>query len=159
MGVIDVVMAADARYHGPHMPNGLGDRESWRRAISMYRAAFPDSHVTFEDFIVSGDFVVGRWRATGTHTGAMPGLPPTGKPIAVSGITIYRFVGRSDRGSLGTAGHARHVATARRRHSPSTSVVDLGRGARRVEGRRGSDGMIPDFAVEPSVAPGSSGPS
>lgn len=29
----------------PHMPNGAGDRETWRRAIGMYRAAFPDAHV------------------------------------------------------------------------------------------------------------------
>ena len=93
MGVVDLVMAPDAKYHGPHMPNGLGDRENWRRAITMYRAAFPDSHVTFEDFVVSGDTVVGRWRATGTQTGSMPGLPPSGKRIAISGITIYRFEG------------------------------------------------------------------
>jgi steroid delta-isomerase-like uncharacterized protein len=89
--VVDEVMAADAPYHGPHMPNGLGDRESWRQAIAGYRGAFPDSHVTFDEFIVSGDTVVGRWRATGTHTGPLPGLPPTGKPIALGGITIYRI--------------------------------------------------------------------
>ena len=89
--VVDEVMAADARYHGPHMPNGLGDRESWRRAIAGYRGAFPDSHVTFDELVVSGDTVVGRWRATGTHTAPLPGLPPTGKPIAIGGITIYRF--------------------------------------------------------------------
>ncbi len=89
LDVVDEVMAADAPYHGPHMPNGLGDRESWRRAIGGYRDAFPDSHVTFDELIVSGDTVVGRWRATGTHTGQLPGLPPTGKPIALGGITIY----------------------------------------------------------------------
>ena len=89
--VVDEVMAADAPYHGPHMPNGLGDRESWRQAIAGYRGAFPDSHVTFDELIVSGDTVVGRWRATGTHTGPLPGLPPTGKPIALGGITIYRI--------------------------------------------------------------------
>ena len=89
--VVDEVMAADAPYHGPHMPNGLGDRESWRQAIAGYRGAFPDSHVTFDELIVSGDTVVGRWKATGTHTGPLPGLPPTGKPIALGGITIYRI--------------------------------------------------------------------
>ena len=89
--VVDEVMAADAPYHGPHMPNGLGDRESWRQAIAGYRGAFPDSHVTFDELIVSRDTVVGRWRATGTHTGQLPGLPPTGKPIAMGGITIYRI--------------------------------------------------------------------
>ena len=44
-----------------------------------------------EGLIVSRDTVVGRWRATGTHTGQLPGLPPTGKPIAIGSITIYRI--------------------------------------------------------------------
>jgi predicted ester cyclase len=57
----------------------------------MYRSAFPDAHVTYEELIPSGDTVVGRWSATGTHTGQLPGVPPTGKPISISGITIYRI--------------------------------------------------------------------
>lgn len=85
------VMTANARYHGPHMPNGVGDRENWKQAIAMYRSAFPDARVTFEELIGTGDTVVGRWRATGTHTGQLPGMPPTGKPITIGGITIYRF--------------------------------------------------------------------
>jgi steroid delta-isomerase-like uncharacterized protein len=89
--VTSEVMAANARYHGPHMPNGLGDRDNWRQAIAMYRSAFPDSHVTFDELIASGDTVVGRWTATATHTGQLPGVAPTGHRIAIGGITIYRF--------------------------------------------------------------------
>jgi steroid delta-isomerase-like uncharacterized protein len=91
LAVVDEVMAATAAYHGPHMPNGTGDRESWRQAIAMYRAALPDSHVVFDDLIAHGDTIVGRWSATGTHTHPLPGVAPTGKRIAISGITIYRF--------------------------------------------------------------------
>ena len=93
LGVVDEVMAADARYHGPHMPNGLGNRDNWRQAIAMYRGAFPDSHVTFNEFISNSDTVVGRWSATGTHTGQLAGVAPTGKRIAIEGITIYRIAG------------------------------------------------------------------
>jgi len=93
LAAIDDVMSPDGRYHGPHMPNGLGDRETWKRAISMYRSAFPDTCVTYEELIASGDTIIGRWTATGTHTGELPGVPPTGKPISISGITIYRFRG------------------------------------------------------------------
>lgn len=89
--VVDDVMSPDGRYHGPHMPNGMGDRETWRRAIGMYRSAFPDSHVAYDDLIVSGDTVVGRWSATATHTGELPGVGPTGKRIKIGGITIYRI--------------------------------------------------------------------
>ncbi len=95
LSVIDEVMAPGSPYHGPHMPGGHGDREDWRRAIAMYRAAFPDSHVVFEDLFVSesSDLVVGRWSATGTHTGPLPGLEPTGRGIAITGITLYRIAG------------------------------------------------------------------
>lgn len=91
LSVVDVVMAPGAPYHGPHMPNGAGDRESWRRAVATYRAAFPDAHVRFEELIHAGDTVIGRWSATGTHTGHLPGLAPTGGTISITGITIYRF--------------------------------------------------------------------
>lgn len=91
LAAVDEVMAADARYQGPHMPDGMGDRESWRRAISMYRAAFPDSHVTYDELFTCGDIVVGRWSATATHTGPLAGMAPTGREIAIGGITIYRI--------------------------------------------------------------------
>jgi predicted ester cyclase len=93
LAVIDEIMAADARYHGPHMPGGSGGREHWRQAIAMYRGAFPDSHVIFDALINSGDTVVGRWSATGTNTGQLAGMAPTGKGISIGGITIYRISG------------------------------------------------------------------
>jgi len=91
LSAVDEVMAANARYHGPHMPGGVGDREHWREAIRMYRRAFPDSQVRFEALISAGDTVVGRWSATGTHSGPLPGLAPSGKRIAIGGITIYHI--------------------------------------------------------------------
>jgi predicted ester cyclase len=34
-----------------------------------FRGAFPDLRVTIDVIIGEGDFVVGRWTATGTHLG------------------------------------------------------------------------------------------
>ena len=56
-----------------------------------FRRAFPnvDWHV---DLIVGdGDFVVGRWTATGDHTGPWGAIQSTGKSIAFSGVNIFRF--------------------------------------------------------------------
>ena len=95
-GLIDIgdeIMEADAKYHGPHMPGGTGTREDWKRAVGMYRTAFPDSHVKYEDLIENENIVVGRWSATGTNTGKIAGMTPTGKAIVISGITIYNFKG------------------------------------------------------------------
>lgn len=32
-----------------------------------------------------------RWTARGTHKGALMGIPPTGKQVTVTGITINRI--------------------------------------------------------------------
>jgi len=91
LAVVADIMAPDARYHGPHMPGGCGGRDEWQSAIEMYRGAVPDAHVKFEELLVCSDKIVGRWKATGTHTGELPGVEPTGKRIAISGITMYRM--------------------------------------------------------------------
>jgi predicted ester cyclase len=92
LSVCDEIMTADAKYYGPHMPKGIGSREDWKRAIGMYRKAFPDSNVSYEELIVAGNTVIGRWSATGTHTGQLAAIEkPTGKKINISGITIYRI--------------------------------------------------------------------
>ena len=44
-----------------------------------------------EDVLVSGDKVVARVRATGTHQGEFMGIPATGKHIDVQVVDIVRF--------------------------------------------------------------------
>lgn len=39
----------------------------------------------------SGDRVVARWTGTGNHRGELMGLAPTGKPIDVDAISIFRI--------------------------------------------------------------------
>ena len=57
------------------------------------RAAFPDIHFTWDDFVVEGDKVVGRWTCQGTHAGYLPtmGIEPTGKRVTFTGITIHHI--------------------------------------------------------------------
>ncbi|MGI9434809.1 MAG: ester cyclase [Geminicoccaceae bacterium] len=46
--------------------------------------------------IGEGHKVVAAWTWTGTHLGDLPGIPPSGKAIRMSGLTTYHF----DRGRL-----------------------------------------------------------
>ena len=59
--------------------------------FKMYRSAFPDLRMDPEDVLVSGDKVVARVRATGTHQGEFMGIPATGKHIDVQLVDIVRF--------------------------------------------------------------------
>jgi steroid delta-isomerase-like uncharacterized protein len=86
-------IAADFVDHNPAIPNQLPGAEGARQVFAAYKAAFPDLHFTIEDMMIEGDKVVWRWTSTGTNTGSMMGMPPTGKQVTVSGIEIYRLAG------------------------------------------------------------------
>ena len=57
----------------------------------MYKAAFPDLRMEPLDVLASGDKVVARVRATGTHQGEFMGMPPSGRTVDVQMIDIVRF--------------------------------------------------------------------
>jgi predicted ester cyclase len=61
-------------------------------AADMVRTAFPDLSFTLDVAFECGDLVTGRWTMTGTHTGPMAllGLPPTGRPVTMTGQEIFR---------------------------------------------------------------------
>lgn len=79
--VSDYVGHSDMTIEGP---------EGAKQCVSAIRDAFPDYQYTVEDEISDADKVVHRWTAHGTHLGTFQGIPPTGKKVAISGISIYR---------------------------------------------------------------------
>lgn len=67
-------------------------KEGVKQLFRVYRASFPDLRMDVEEVLPSGDKVVGRIRATGTHTGeAFMGVPASGKSVDVQLIDITRF--------------------------------------------------------------------
>jgi predicted ester cyclase len=85
------LLAADLIDHNPlpGQPPGL-DGHDW--AVAMVRRAFPDLRFTADVVVSDGQFVVGRWTMTGTNTGSFDlfGLPPTGRPVTMTGQEIFR---------------------------------------------------------------------
>ena len=71
------------------VPAGLPQDPS--QFLGLHLGAFPDMKATVEDLLVDGDKVIARVSYRGTHQGAFMGIPPTGKPIAVMGINIFRI--------------------------------------------------------------------
>jgi steroid delta-isomerase-like uncharacterized protein len=74
--------SAFPEFHGPG---------GFKEFFTEHRKTFPDLHYTVEDVVAEGDKVVARWTASGTHTGDMMGIAPTGKLVKAPGITIFRF--------------------------------------------------------------------
>lgn len=77
--------------HFPGMPPL--DASGHRQYSEIMLAAFPDLERTVEDLVAGGDKVVARWSARGTHLGDFNGIPPTGRVVQSSGITIFRLAG------------------------------------------------------------------
>jgi len=77
--------------HYPQAGTPLCGLEQVKRAFSRSRAAFPDAYFMTEESIASGDRVVNRWTGRATHTGTFWGIPPTGRQVTWTGVTIYRL--------------------------------------------------------------------
>lgn len=73
----------------PGIPPG---KEGFRALVNMYRTGAPDLKMTIEDLIAEGDKVAVRWVATGTLTGEMMGMPPTGQKVTFRAISWFRLV-------------------------------------------------------------------
>lgn len=87
--LVDELYAGDFVGHSP-----IGEAngpEGAKQIVSMLRKAFPDLKVTVEDQVAEGDRVAARWTASGTHKGEFQGIPPTGRQMAITGITIFRI--------------------------------------------------------------------
>ncbi len=58
-----------------------------------YRNGLPDLDTSIDDLVVAGDTVVISVTMSGTHTGDLMGIPPTGESIAVRGMVQSRLEG------------------------------------------------------------------
>jgi len=91
LGIIDELCASDYVDHSPPLP-GMGDgKEAVRRANTALAAAFPDTVHIIEEQIAEGDKVVTRLRGRGTFLGECLGIPPNGKVVEITGISIHRI--------------------------------------------------------------------
>lgn len=90
--VADDLLAPNVAIHFvfPGTPDPL-DRESWKHLVATFRRSFDTMVHTVEDVIAEGDRVVVRWSGHATHTGALMGIPATGKQVTTSGMSIYRI--------------------------------------------------------------------
>ena len=68
-------------------------READRQRTVMMAAAFPDGQWIIDDLIAEDDKMLLRWTFRGKHQGALPSIPvpPSGKEIVFSGLSLYRF--------------------------------------------------------------------
>ncbi len=89
-GYVETLYAPHALIHywPPALPPGW---EGAKLFYARFAAAFPDVALTFDDVIQEGDRVAIRYQVAMTQRGEFQGIPPTGKRVTMTGITILRF--------------------------------------------------------------------
>ena len=85
----DEIIAPDYIAHGPQAPPAEGP-DGVKARVGLYQDSV-DGHWDVVEMFSSGDCVVARWTGTGNHRGELMGLAPTGKPIDVDAISIFRI--------------------------------------------------------------------
>ena len=86
---VDGFVAVDYVNHNAYVADG---REANRTFWRQWFAAFPDTEVSLDDVLVDGDRVAGRFTYRATFRGPFLGLPPTGRPVVMHSIDIWRVV-------------------------------------------------------------------
>ena len=62
-----------------------------REHIRLFEAAFPRYEMSADELIAEGDKVVLRATMHGTHRGDLMGIAPTGRPVSLPFVIIYRI--------------------------------------------------------------------
>src|SRR5580658_5659702 len=85
------LISPDAIFHVPGRSEPMRGPAGYLAIIGMMRGSFPDIQWTLEEMIAEGDKVAARFIMRGRHRGTFFGVPPTGKPIEVQAMNIYRL--------------------------------------------------------------------
>ena len=62
----------------------------FKASTDMADTAFPDWKTTITSLTGQGDRVVMQFTGTGTQTGPLGGLPPTGKHVTITGMRMFQ---------------------------------------------------------------------
>lgn len=89
----DFVAASYAILHDPGDPweGRTLDLPAFKERVRLSREPFPDQRFDVQQMFESPEGVAVTWLWHGTHLGDIPGFPATGRRIAMSGATAYRF--------------------------------------------------------------------
>jgi steroid delta-isomerase-like uncharacterized protein len=84
------LVVADFLDHDP-LPGQPAGADGAEYVVTTMYGAHPDLRFTVDDLVAEGDRVTIRWTLRGTNTGPMLGRPPSGQPVELAAIVIFRI--------------------------------------------------------------------
>ena len=86
------ILAEDLEFRGS-LGREIRGHVEFAEYVDFIQRAFPDFHNRIEDIVSEGDQSFVRLSYTGTHEGAIFGVPATGRRIHYAGAALFRFSG------------------------------------------------------------------
>lgn len=90
-GALGDILAEEVVHHTAGGYPETMDAAGVTAMMGDFLTSFPDLRYNFDQFIVEDDTVVERYTATGTQTGPLGSLAPTGRTATWTGINIFRI--------------------------------------------------------------------
>jgi steroid delta-isomerase-like uncharacterized protein len=94
LAIVDELFAPQVVVHYSASHEDIKGLEGVKQWVTNTRATFPDFTKTFDETIMAGNIFVARWSINATNTGPIPSpqgeIPPTGKKMHISGISISK---------------------------------------------------------------------
>jgi steroid delta-isomerase-like uncharacterized protein len=87
-GLLDELVTSGYVHHNGEQALDLAQ---FKQGAAWIRTALPDLTIEMEDTVSEGERLAVRFVGRGTHLGSLAGEPPTGRPVVLHGIFIYRF--------------------------------------------------------------------
>ncbi len=86
--LVDEIVAPENKLHHSVYPEDIVGLEAFKNYITNTRSSFPDMNLTFDETVVKGNNIISRWTFVGTNTDSIGELPPTGKKVSYSGLSL-----------------------------------------------------------------------
>jgi steroid delta-isomerase-like uncharacterized protein len=89
--VIGELFAVDHVYHDPVLGDLPEGPEGIRTAIASFLEGMPDAALRIDEWIEDETCLIARWTLTGTNTGELWGMAPSGRATSMTGMHVFRF--------------------------------------------------------------------
>lgn len=86
---IDRYVAED--FVGRNPDGDFTGRSAFAELYATYSSAFPDCQITVHQVLAAGDELAAHFVFSGTHSGELMGIAPSGNAVTVHGLTIQRW--------------------------------------------------------------------
>lgn len=88
---VDEVYSPNLLYHHLNIYEDRKGIDAFKDFVVNIRTIYPDFFVAFENNFSHEEWATAQWTIIGTNTGPRGDLPPTGKKVKFSGVTIYQI--------------------------------------------------------------------